>query len=42
MAKDKFNKWLRSIADMRGLDVNEMLMMLIMLYFINGMVEIIN
>lgn len=25
MAKDKFNKWLRSIADMRSLDVNEML-----------------
>lgn len=25
MAKDKFNKWIRSIADMRGWDVNEML-----------------
>ena len=25
MAKDKFNKWIRSIADIRDLDVNEML-----------------
>ena len=42
MAKDKFNKQLKSIADMRGWDVNEILMMLIMFYFINGMVEIVN
>ena len=42
MVKDKFNKWIRSIADIRGWDVNEILMMLMMLYFINGMVEIIN
>ena len=25
MAKDKFNKWIGSIADMRDWDVNEML-----------------
>lgn len=25
MYKDKFNKWIRSIADMRGWDVNEMI-----------------
>lgn len=25
MAKDKFNKWIRSIADIRGWDVNETL-----------------
>ena len=42
MYKYKFNKWIRSIADMRGWDVNEILMMLIMFYFINVMIEIIN